>query len=66
MNGLKEIESAVRHLPPNDLANFRAWFAAYDAEIWDLQLDDDISSGRLDALAKEAIDDNRNGNTTER
>jgi hypothetical protein len=55
MTTLREIESAVRRLSPADLAAFRAWFAQFDAEVWDRELEDDIAAGRLDALATEAL-----------
>jgi hypothetical protein len=51
----KEIEDAVLRLSPAELDAFRQWFAEFDAEAWDRQLEDDVSSGRLDAFADEAI-----------
>ena len=44
MSTVHAIESAVRRLPPNDLAAFRAWFAEYDAEVWDRELKNDITA----------------------
>jgi hypothetical protein len=55
MSTLQEVEAAVRHLTPEDLATFRDWFLAYDAEVWDRQLEEDVQAGRLDALAEEAL-----------
>jgi hypothetical protein len=66
MNTLQEVEQAVRHLSPEDLAAFRAWFAEYDAEAWDRQLDEDVKAGRLDALADEALRELRQGRCTDR
>jgi len=66
MSTVHAIESAVRRLPPNDLAAFRAWFAEYDAEVWDRELENDITAGRLDALADEALNDLREGRCTDR
>ncbi len=48
-----EVETAVRHLTPEELASFRNWFLAYDAEQWDRQIEADVRAGRLDALAVE-------------
>ena len=56
MGTVKEIEEAVRQLPSEDLAAFRAWFAEFDAGVWDRQLEEDVAAGRLDALAGEAIE----------
>lgn len=63
---IQEIETAVTQLTPEQLADFRAWFAGYDAQRWDEQFAADAASGRLDALAAEALHDYRAGRTTER
>ena len=55
MTTVKEIESAVKQLPRNRLYEFRKWFEEYDASLWDKQFDEDASSGKLDALADQAI-----------
>jgi hypothetical protein len=65
MSKIEEIEQAVRGLPPDDLAAFRTWFAAFDGEVWDRELEDDIEAGRLDSLADEALADHRQGRCTE-
>lgn len=65
MSTVHEIEDAVRRLDPNDLAAFRAWFAEFDAEVWDRQFDEDVAAGRLDALAEEALRDLREGRCTD-
>ena len=57
MNTVQDIERAIQTLEPTDLAAFRAWFAEYDADAWDRQIDDDVAAGRLDALADEALAD---------
>jgi len=59
MSTIQEIERAVSQLPAEDLAKFRAWFAEFDAKVWDLDIAEDVSAGRLDALADEAIQDLR-------
>ena len=61
MTTIEEIEQAVRRLSPEELAIFRAWFATFDAESWDRQLESDVAAGRLDALADEALQDFRDG-----
>jgi hypothetical protein len=65
MSTIQEIEDAIRQLSPEDLAAFRAWFAEFDAGLWDRQMEVDISAGRLDALAEEALEDFRDGRCTE-
>jgi hypothetical protein len=66
MSSVNEIEEAVLRLSVAELAAFRAWFAEFDAEAWDRQIEDDVASGRLDALADEALADLRAGRCTER
>jgi hypothetical protein len=65
MSNVKEIEEAVRRLGPTELAAFRAWFAEFDAELWDRQLELDVAEGRLDHLAEEALRDLREGRCTD-
>ncbi|QQS46745.1 MAG: hypothetical protein IPM66_23130 [Acidobacteriota bacterium] len=65
MSTIQEIERAVSQLPAEDLAKFRAWFAEFDAKVWDLDIAEDVSAGRLDALADEAIQDLREGRCTD-
>lgn len=57
MSTIEEIESAIKELPDERLAEFRAWYAEFDAERWDSQFERDVRSGKLDALADEAIAD---------
>jgi hypothetical protein len=62
---VKEIEAAVRKLSREDLSSFRAWFADFDADGWDKQLEADVAAGRLDKLADEALKDLREGRCTD-
>jgi len=63
MSTIQEIERAVSDLPPEELSRFRAWFLEFDAQVWDEQLESDVASGRLRALADEACADLRAGRT---
>lgn len=51
---ISEIEQAITELSPEELAQFRAWFDEYYAEVWDRQIEDDVKAGRLDKLISEA------------
>ena len=62
---MKEIEDAISKLPAPELAEFREWFAEFDAAAWDRQIEDDVAAGRLDALAEEALRDLREGRCTD-
>jgi hypothetical protein len=65
MTTVDEIEKAIRGLRPEDLAALRQWFAVFDAEIWDRQIDTDVAAGRLDWLAEEGLRDLREGRATD-
>lgn len=65
MNNLKEVEQAIKQLSSEELAAFRAWFAEFDAEVWDRQFEEDIAAGRLDNLAKKALQHLREGRCTD-
>ena len=62
---LDELENAVAGLSNEDLARFRGWFIDFDSAAWDRQLAEDVASGRLDALADEAIQEHESGETSE-
>jgi hypothetical protein len=55
MQSLNDIEKSIANLPPERLAEFRAWFETFEAEQWDKQLEKDIQAGKLDRLAKQAL-----------
>lgn len=65
MTTVTEITGAVRRLPKRELAKFRKWFAEYDSAAWDREFEEDVASGRLEALAREALRDDRAGRTRE-
>jgi uncharacterized membrane protein YccC len=51
---LNELESAVTHLPNEELAAFANWFEEYLADAWDRRIEEDIRAGRLDAAGRRA------------
>ena len=61
MSDVKALENAVKALPPQDLAEFRRWFAEFDLAAWDEQIEADIAAGSLDALLAEAESDHASG-----
>jgi len=54
---VEEIEKAVQGLPEKELYSFRAWFDEYASSLWERNFEQDVQSGKLDALADEAIKD---------
>ena len=65
MTTVKEIASAIAHLPPKELARFRAWFDEFDAQAWDKKIEEDVQAGKLDEVADQAIEDHQAGRCTE-
>ncbi len=61
MSDIKALESAVKALPPQELAEFRRWFTEFDFATWDDKIENDLSSGKLDALLAEACADHQSG-----
>lgn len=55
MTTVEDIQEALAQLPACELAPFREWFEAFDAESFDAAIWRDAESGKLDAVAEEAI-----------
>ena len=64
MGDVENLERQVKDLPPAELAAFRKWFLAYDWEVWDRQLEQDVAAGKLDALAEKALRDHTAGKSS--
>jgi len=54
------VENAVRQLSSEELVKFRQWYAEFDADLWDAQIEADAAAGKLYALAAEALADYHN------
>jgi len=54
MRKLEDVEEQIRNLSGTELAEFRKWYAKFDAQGWDTQIDADVKSGKLDKLAEAA------------
>ena len=65
MKKLEELEQEIESLAPEEAAEFRAWFLEYDWNKWDRQIEHDVKAGKLDALAKEALQDYDAGRATD-
>jgi hypothetical protein len=64
MGDVENLERQVKDLSPEELAAFRKWFLAYDWEVWDRQLEQDVAAGKLDALAEKVLRDHAAGKST--
>ncbi|MGO9264687.1 MAG: hypothetical protein ACLQBA_07340 [Candidatus Binataceae bacterium] len=65
MSKLEALEKRVSALSAEELAEFRRWFAEFDAAAWDRQIARDVKAGKLDTLADEALSDHVGGKSTE-
>ena len=61
MTKLEDIERAIAHLSPEELARLRAWFEDFDGSAFDERIERDAMSGKLDKLAAEALADHKAG-----
>lgn len=51
MSKVEAIEQQIENLSSDELAAFRRWYVAFDAEAWDRQFQADVKAGKLDAIA---------------
>jgi hypothetical protein len=63
MTTVETIEQQVKKLNPEELAEFREWFLAYEWESWDRQLERDTKAGKLDELMQKAREHRAGGRT---
>ena len=59
MGAIEKLELLVKSLSPEELARFREWFAEFDAQIWDRQIEADAAAGKLDRLIDESMAEHR-------
>ncbi len=57
---ITKIKKEIEQLPKQEYVNLRQWFAEKDWEAWDKQIEEDSNSGKLDFLAKEALQEKNN------
>ena len=57
MSTVKEIETAVQKLKPQEIHEVADWLQELREELWDKQIDADAKAGRLDKLMEEAKQD---------
>lgn len=65
MSKLEALEKSVCDLSAEELADFRQWFAEFDAATWDRQIERDAKAGKLDTPADEALRAHGAGKSTE-
>jgi hypothetical protein len=65
MSELEKLAERIGKLSPEELREFRAWFAEFDARLWDAQIETDAKAGKLDGLIAEALAEHKAGKTRE-
>ncbi len=60
MTSVQEIKLAIGSLPHQEYLKLLSWIQDKDWGDWDKQLEVDITSGKLDFLAKEALEEKNN------
>ena len=63
MTKIQELERRIKELSHEDLSLFRKWFAEFDAQEWDNQIEKDILSGKFEKMAQKALKDHADGKT---
>ena len=64
MTRVECIQHDIQKLSNGELADFRRWFATFDVESWDQQLELDVLAGKLNQHSKRALRDHAAGKTT--
>jgi hypothetical protein len=57
MGDVENIARQIEALPPEELAQFRAWFLEFDLAAADPQLEADIQAGKVDPLVQHVLRD---------
>ncbi|RKX73966.1 MAG: hypothetical protein DRP87_17875 [Spirochaetes bacterium] len=65
MANVKELQRAITNLSPEEYKEFRDWFDKYETQRWDKQFEKDVKAGKLDAFAREAIQEYEEGKCSE-
>jgi hypothetical protein len=60
---VEQIESAILKLSPQELTQLADWVLDLDEQQWDKQIERDVAAGKLDFLAKEALEELESGDS---
>ena len=55
MLALQEIEKEILTLPKEDFSKLKKWIYEKDSEEWDIEIEEDSNSGKLDFLIDEVM-----------
>ena len=57
MSTVEKIEAEILKLPPQELSRLADWVLELNEQRWDEQIAKDAEAGKLDFLAKEALEE---------
>jgi hypothetical protein len=60
---VEEIESAILKLSPQEFGKLADWVLDLDEQNWDKQIERDVTAGKLDFLANEALEELESGDS---
>lgn len=63
MTRVEEITAAIAELPPDEIAQIRAWLEERAEAEWDAQVERDEQAGKLDSLVDRALAQDKAGHT---
>ncbi len=63
LTAVEEIESAILRLSPKELGQLAKWVLDLHEQNWDKQIERDSAAGKLDFLAKEALEELESGDS---
>lgn len=63
MTTVEAITAAIAELPPEQVAQIRAWLNERAESEWDTRIEQDERAGRLDVMADRALAEHRAGRT---
>jgi phosphoketolase len=64
MSKLDQFKEFVASLDPKDVRKLTEWMDAYNAELWDQQIEADAEAGKFDDLAARARANHKAGKTS--
>ncbi|MFZ0916758.1 MAG: hypothetical protein WAN04_07675 [Candidatus Udaeobacter sp.] len=62
---IEQIEQAIEKFSRDQLAAFRKWFLEFDQQAWDKEIEQDIATGRFEAVLREVDEDIKAGRVTD-
>jgi hypothetical protein len=65
MTKVQALEEEIGKLSASELAELRQWFAEWDADEWDREIEGDAASGKLDKLFEKSVADHSTGKSRE-